>query len=267
MPDEGVSVEDDPEEATDVDDDHGQQEEGALLLHAHSYVNIWHQGENDQPADGPTGEYGWKNYHRYFVEMAGGWKQDFPNVQHYYAFQIWPNACGMGGKEGAGDRLRDRQRTLPELFSNLSVMSTLGIRPPGGCHYPLEGYTQFARLLQPLLERDLYGKKPVGPITPPALRRVWFTNSEQDAVALEFDQPVAWNDKLASQFYLGDAKDQVASGSVAGSTLTLKLRAPTTAKQITYLKETAWSQDALLVGENGIAALTFCEVPISRQPR
>ena len=39
MLDESVSVEDDPEEAADVDDDHGQQEEGALLLHAHSYVN------------------------------------------------------------------------------------------------------------------------------------------------------------------------------------------------------------------------------------
>jgi hypothetical protein len=44
--------------------------------------------------------------------------------------------------------------------------------------------------------------------------------------------------------------------------LTLKLKEPSSAKQITYLKEIVWSQDTLLVGANGLAALTFCEVPI-----
>ncbi|MFM8470281.1 MAG: DUF2341 domain-containing protein, partial [Limisphaerales bacterium] len=32
---------------------------------------LWHQGENDQGADGPTGGFGWESYHRLFVEMAG----------------------------------------------------------------------------------------------------------------------------------------------------------------------------------------------------
>jgi len=228
---------------------------------------IWHQGENDQPADGPSGDYGWVNYHRYFVEMAAGWKRDMPNVRHYYAFQIWPNSCAMGGKDGAGDWLRERQRTLPELFSNLSVMSTLGIRPPGGCHYPLEGYNEFTRLLQPLIDRDVYGKKPAKSITPPNLKRVSFANAERDTLTLEFDQPVVWKNTLTSQFYPDGTKDQVASGSVEGSTLTLKLKAPSAAKSITYLKESGWNQDTLLVGENGIAALTFCEVPIRANAR
>ncbi|MBX9680051.1 MAG: DUF2341 domain-containing protein [Gemmataceae bacterium] len=228
---------------------------------------IWHQGENDQPADGPSGNYGWKNYHRYFVELAAGWKRDFPNVRHYYAFQIWPDSCAMGGREGAGDRLREQQRTLSDLFSNLSVMSTLGIRPPGGCHFPLEGYNEFARLLQPLIERDMYGKKPAQSITPPNLRRVSFADAKRDMLTLEFDQPVVWKNSLIGQFYLDGAKDKVAGGSSEGSTLTLKLKAPTAAGSLTYLKESAWSQDALLVGENGIAALTFCEVPISLQRR
>ena len=64
---------------------------------------LWHQGENDQGADGPMGGFGWETYQRLFVEMAGGWKRDFPNVQHYYVFQIWPNSCAMGGRDGAGD--------------------------------------------------------------------------------------------------------------------------------------------------------------------
>ena len=37
-------------------------------------------------------------------------------------------------------------------------MSTLGIKPPGGCHYPAAGYAEFARLICPLIERDHYGK-------------------------------------------------------------------------------------------------------------
>lgn len=221
---------------------------------------LWHQGESDQGADGPSGGFGWETYQQQFVEMAGGWKRDFPNVQHYYIFQIWPNACAMGGRDGAGDRLREQQRTLPRLFSNMSIMSTLGIRPEGGCHYPLTGWAEFARLIQPLLERDLHGQVSTTSITPPDLVRA--VRATADTITLEFDQPVVWADKLAGQFYLDGGKDLVASGSVAGNVLTLKLKAPSTAKTITYLKEVAWNQDTLLLGANGIAALTFCAVPI-----
>jgi len=47
--------------------------------------------------------------------------------------------------------------------------------------------------------------------------------------------------------------------------MTLKLKAPTAAKTITYLKELNWSQDKLIWGANGIAALTFCEVPLEKE--
>jgi hypothetical protein len=221
---------------------------------------LWHQGENDQGADGPTGGYGWESYQRYFVDLSAAWKQDFPNIQHYYVFQIWPNACSMGN--GHGDMLREVQRTLPRLYSNLDVMSTSGIKPPGPCHYPLAGWAEFARLLQPLIERDHYGKKPTASITPPNLRRAYYTNSSKDAIALEFDQPVIWADSLAGQMYLDGAKDKVVSGAVSGNVLTLKLKESSAAKTITYLKEMNWSQGKLILGTNGIAALTFCEVPI-----
>ena len=75
-----------------------------------------------------------------------------------------------------------------------------------------------------------------------------------------------WNDTLSGQFYLDGEKDKVASGSVSGNVLTLKLKEASTAKTITYLKETAWNQDTLLNGANGIAALTFCEVPLLTGP-
>lgn len=227
---------------------------------------LWHQGENDQGADGPTGGFGWEPYRQFFIDLAGAWKQDYPNVRHYYVFQIWPKACAMG-INGSDNRLREVQRNLPTAFSNLSIMSTLGIDPPGGCHFPAAGYAAFARLVCPLVERDHYGKAPTTSITPPNLQRASFAGDERDEIVLEFDQPVTWDDALASQFSLDGRKGTVASGAAAGNRLTLRLGAASAAKTITYLDSAAWSPKTLLVGANGIAALTFCEVPIhARKP-
>lgn len=231
----------------------------AKLTHGIRAV-IWHQGESDQGADGPGGGYGWETWQRYFVEMSADWKQDFPNLRRYYLFQIWPDACSMGN--GRGDRLREVQRTLPRLYSNMDVLSTLGIRPPGPCHYPLAGWSEFARMLQPLIERDSFGIAATRPLTPPNLRQARFANASRDSIELEFDQPVVWSEALAGQFYLDGAKDKVASGAASGNAVTLKLKESATARTITYLKETSWSQEKLLLGANGLAALTFCEVPI-----
>lgn len=222
---------------------------------------IWHQGESDQGADGPTGKYGWETYQQYFIEMSSGWKQDYPNVQRYYIFQIWPKACAMG-VNGSDNMLREVQRTLPSLYSNMSIMSTIGIKPPGGCHYPLAGWAEFARLLQPLIERDFYGRTFSESITPPNLVKATYLTDQKDAIALEFDQPVVWTDALASQFYLDGEMGKIVSGSVTGNVLTLKLVAPATAQRITYLDSKSWSPTNLLYGANGIAALTFCNVPI-----
>ena len=78
-------------------------------LRTASAASLWHQGEADQGADGPDGGYGWETYQQYFVDMSAGWKQDMPNIQHYYLFQIWPNACSQGGTRQS-DKLRDVQR-------------------------------------------------------------------------------------------------------------------------------------------------------------
>ena len=222
---------------------------------------LWHQGENDQGADGPTGGFGWETYRDYFIDLSAAWKQDYPNLQHYYLFQIWPKSCAMG-VNGSDNMLREVQRTLPSYFSNMSIMSTLGIKPPGGCHFPAEGYAEFARLICPLVERDNYGKAFAQSIAPPNLKKASYASAKKDEITLEFDQPVIWNDSLKSQFYLDGVKGMVTSGAVAGNVITLKLTAATTAQAIAYLDSKSWSQENLLYGENGIAALTFCNVPI-----
>ncbi|MCF7732072.1 MAG: DUF2341 domain-containing protein [Akkermansiaceae bacterium] len=235
--------------------------EQAKLTHGIRGI-LWHQGENNQGSAAPTGDFDWKSYQDYFVEMSAAWKQDFPNLQHYYIFQIWPNSCSMGGKSGCGDMIREKQRTLTSFFSNMDCMSTLGIKPPGSCHYPLTGWAEFARLMQPLIERDNYGKTPTASITAPNLKRASYSASAKDSIELEFDQPVVWHDLLISEFYLDGVDGMVVAGSVSGNVVTLKLKEASAAKRITYLKDANWSQDRLLIGANGIAALTFAEVEI-----
>lgn len=221
---------------------------------------IWHQGENDQGADGPTGGYGYETYRQLFVSLAASWKEDYPNIEHYYAFQIWPKACAMGSK-GSDNRLREVQRNLPRFFSRLSIISTLGIKPPGGCHYPAAGYAEFARFLHPMLRHDLYDSSIPAP-SPPNLRRASFASAQRDTLVLEFDQPVVWSDSLISQFHLDGVAKLVKSGDANGVRLMLHLREPSSAKTVTYLDSANWSPDNLLYGENGLAALTFCEVPL-----
>jgi len=224
---------------------------------------FWHQGENDQGADGPSGGYGWETYRQLFIDLAAAWKQDYPNVSHYFVFQIWPKACSMG-RDGSDDRLRDVQRTLPRHFSNLSVMSTLGINPPGGCHFPAEGYQQFAELILPVVEWRIYQQAPKQPVTPPNLLAARWTNAQKNAIVLEFDQPIKWEASLCDQFALDGKSDVVLSGSAEGKTLVLQVREGATGKQITYLDSDRWSQEKLLWGANGLAALTFCEVDIQQ---
>ena len=223
---------------------------------------FWHQGECNQGAWGETGGYGWETYEQLFLDITAAWKQDFPNIQHYYIFQIWPNACSIGGTRHS-DKLRDVQRVLPRFFSNMSITSTLGIKPGAGCHFWPAGYEELAKQVYPLVEHGNYGKVFDQPITPPDVLKAYYTSERKDEIALEFDQPIAWDDSLTSQFYLDGKEGQVTAGIAAGNVLKLKLAGANAAKTITYLIDKKWNSNNLLYGKNGVAAFTFFEVPIA----
>jgi hypothetical protein len=227
---------------------------------------FWHQGENDSGAGAPTGDWNYKSYQQYFLEVSAAWKQDYPNLQHYYVFQVWPLPCSMGPKD---DQIREAQRTLPALYSNLRVMSTVGAASEhagrGACHFDLEGYAQFARFMSPLVEEDNYGLVPQSAITAPNLKQAWFTSDARDEIALDSGQPMIWKDEMKKELYLDEVKASISAGTVSGNVILLKLTQPSTAKTITYLSGRDWDGKpaSLILGANGLAALTFCEVPLS----
>ena len=232
----------------------------AKLTHGVRAV-LWHQGENDQGETGATGTFGWVNYQDYFIRMSASWKQDYLNIKHYYIHQIWPGACGSRSVEN--DRLRERQRKLPEQFSNMSIMSTLGIRPGGGCHYLPEGYEEMARQLFPLVNKYNYGAESNISVTAPNIQSVSYSSARKDEIKLVFDQNVKWNDEVALRFYLDDGSAELISVGGTGRIITLKLAGPSTAKNLSYVRGGKWRQkEAIIWGSNNIAALTFCEVPI-----
>ena len=226
---------------------------------------FWYQGENDQGADGPSGGFGWENYRRDFLELTAAWKTDFPNVQRYQVFQIWPKACSMGFG-GSDNQLREIQRQLPSAFSHLSLMSTLGVDPAGGCHFPSAGYADLARLTFPLVERDHYHRTFPQPVTPPNLLHARIPAGDGSTLELLFDQPVIWKNELIEDFRIDGKRGAILSGTVAGNALLLKL-ATTSAGSVhtvSYLDGDSWDSHRLLRGRNNIAALTFWQVPVTR---
>ena len=232
----------------------------ARLTHGVRAV-LWHQGENDQGESGATGKFGWVNYQDYFLRMTAAWKEDYPNIKHYYIHQIWPGACGSRSVEN--DRLREQQRQLPSQFSNMSIMSTLGIRPGGGCHFLAEGYAVMARQLFPLVNQFNYDVETKTPVTPPNIQSVSYVDAAKDAIKLVFDQDLKWDDEILGRFYLDDLSAELISVSGTGRILTLKMAEPSTAKTLSYVRGGKWRQeDAIIRGANNIAALTFCELPI-----
>ena len=222
---------------------------------------LWHQGEQDQGSGAPTGDYDYKTYQQYFVDMSAAWKQDYPNILNYYIFQIWPKACGDTSRN---DLLREVQRTLPYLYSNMRIMTTVGIVPGSSCHYVPTGYQKFCDLISPFVQQDNYGLVPAGVITAPDVKRAYFTTAAHNEIALEYGQNMLWSNLSKGLFYLDGVGSLVASGSVSGKVVKLQLTATSAAQKITYLVGSSWDgvQANIVYGTNNIAALTFADVPI-----
>ncbi len=232
---------------------------------------LWHQGENDQTAADPTGNYDYVNYQSYFMNMSGAWKTDFPNIQHYYIFQIYPNACSIGGGYWS-DMIREVQRNLPGLYSNMSIMSTLAQPTGSQCHFYSPDYCQLAYNMFPLVARDNYGLVPTNDITVPNIISAAFTTTNRNQIALVFNQNMTWNNAVTANFYLDRLAGWVAAGSASNNVITLTLSGSSTNQTIDYVVDQYWTStsvtnfSAMLTGSNGLAALTFYAVPIAPPP-
>ncbi len=235
---------------------------------------LWHQGENDCGSGAPMGDWNYRSYQQYLVDMSAASKQDYPNIQHSYVFQVWPLPCSMGPKD---DQIREAQRTLPQIYSNLRAMSAVGIAGPhagrGACHFDLDGYARFAMFMSPLVEVDNYGLVPPQAGTAHNLRRAWFTSAAKDEIALDFGQPMTLKDQMKKDIYLDEVRAPIRTGTAGQNFVKLQLTnlpprkpstQPSTVKTIAHLSGRArdGKPASLIFGANGIAALTFSGVAL-----
>ena len=224
---------------------------------------FWHQGESDGSTSGPPLDPDHLFYEQNFLNMSSAWRQDYPNFQRYVVFQVAPNPCGIGPY---ASEIRQIQRKLPRLYSNMSLMHTLGLEGYEGCHYSIAGYQNIAGRVLNLVNRDFYGATPAAAVTPPNLVRAYFTSSARTAIALQFDQPMSWSSYSLPNWFVNDVANRVSSGSASGNTVTLQLvSAASTNSTLDYIKDN-WNYgegvSTLLYGTNAIPALTFANEPI-----
>jgi len=223
---------------------------------------LWHQGEADCSNWGPTGDWNYKFYQQNFIDLSAAWKGDMPNLKYYYIFQVFGSGCGTSGTF-TSDMLRDEQRTLPHLYSGMSIMSTLAFQSGKECHFNVADYNRMGLAMAPLVARDNYGFKPPMAVSAPNLQEVYFTGNKHDEIALVYDQPMAWNNAATTNFCLDRVVGKVTSGSVNGNVINLKVTGAETSKTIAYVVDQYWHDNTNLVyGANGIAALSFYGVPI-----
>ena len=236
---------------------------GAKLTHGIRGV-FWHQGEANSGSAAPIGGYDYKSYQQYFVDISAAWKQDYPNLGRYIVFQVMPKPCSMGP---VGDQLRDVQRSLPKLYSNMDILNTLGVPGYIGCHFTALGYENVADRTLPVVNHRYYGIVPPAPVTAPILQRAYFTSAARTAIALVFDQGMSWSSFSTANYYVNNVEGIVTSGSASGNVVTLQLNSAADATAtLDYLNDNFWKHgeatSSLLYGANAMPALTFADVAI-----
>ncbi|MCX6879552.1 MAG: DUF2341 domain-containing protein [Verrucomicrobia bacterium] len=225
---------------------------------------LWHQGEADLSNWGGNADWDYVTYQQNFLDMSAAWKQDMPNLRNYYLFQVFAAGCGTSGTY-TSDMLREVQRTLPRLYSHMSIMPTLAFPTGANCHFNIPDYEKMGLSMAPLVARDNYGLVPTAALTGPNLQHAWFTTTAHNEITLEFDQNMSWSNLAIGNFFLDRVGGKVISGSATGKIVKLQLNATSTNTTIDYVVDQYWDVSAghLLYGSNGIAALSFYGVALT----
>ncbi len=238
----------------------------------HIRAIIWVQGEANQ-----NGTY--TSYAGKFATLRSAWKNDYPALQKIYVGQL-NTGCGTGTY---GSEMREVQRKLQDTYSDVEVMSHVGIPIRyDSCHYTPEGYELLYTRYYNLVARDFYSvQKDL--INPPNVQKVFFVNKSSNTIAVKFNQKIAlpkaeWGRELKDYFY-NESNAQIPLSKVElyahdSSTIVLYGASSISASKLTYgpdayVRQAAGSKDTLYVGpwlknSAGIAALTFDKLAIGR---
>ncbi len=195
---------------------------------------------------------------------------DYPSIEKVFVFQIHP---GCGGDKQS--ELREIQRKFAETYSDVEVMSTVGLPGHDGCHYTKIGYSKMGERIFPLVARSFYDSNFGKNADAPNISDAYFTKSKRE-ICIEFDSEIKLDDsisefKLSDQFFPNGETDKIESIRPDGNKLFLTLKDKMDANTITYLpghfylNTTKNYNGPWVWGANDVAALSFDNFPVRKK--
>jgi len=235
-------------------------------LAQHAKAIFWYQGESNSGG----------SYFSSFSTLYNDWKEDYPNVEKVYVFQIRPG-CNINREHA---QLREVQRTLPRSFPDIRTISTMGIPYHDGCHFTTQGYEIVAERVFSILSRDFYGSTDTMSLDGPNISQAFYTDGSRTEIALIFSPlgstlsitPDVEIDSVKASmkeyFYLDNQRVNILALTTRRDTLLITLTAPSDADSITYLPDKYYYstlqfyEGPWIVNERGIGAFSFWRFPI-----
>jgi len=245
---------------------------------------IWYQGEIDVNAasgdingQNPKGISGYTTYANKFDSLYNSWKADYTGLQKIYVMQVRPLNCA--GSSTNAQELRETQRQLQNTYSDVEIVSTMGIGSYLGCHYAYQGYQQLAGQLFKRLDNTFYRPTNGDSVNtrPPTVRKVFFVGTGKDTIAITFNNSYpasipadSLGNSFKSYFYLNKARTSgttISSIRMSNDTMFLKLSSATSATRLSWcpnMSDSAGNVYNAPFARNskGLAMLTFDDVHI-----
>ncbi|CAG4998896.1 hypothetical protein DYBT9275_02103 [Dyadobacter sp. CECT 9275] len=233
---------------------------------------IYRQGETETYHEGS----GWEEN---FGKLREHLKMDLPSLTKLYVFQIdiiyYPSPVGA--------LIRDYQRRLPEIYSDVQSLATVGTQDFDGLHYGKGGNKQSGVELSRIIGKDFYGSQDTANIYSPAVKKIFYKTAEKKEIVLVFDEgqelvyPDAYKPNgnttldMKDFFYLDGSAGAVASGTVDQNRIILSLKSSQNASRLNYLPSYVTEGGAFypytgpyIKNKLGMRAFSFFEVSIGK---
>jgi hypothetical protein len=216
-------------------------------------------------------------YFQRFATLYQRWNIDYPALRHVYVAQIHPG-CTAGSSQAM---LREVQRTLPDFFPKVKVLSMAALTGHLDCHFTYEGYQVLGEQFFRFIARDFYGWKDTFAIESPAIRTARFTDTTKSTLALVFSPkgtrmfveqsyPFKHVTGHITDAFSTDSRDSVVAVSSIGDTVFVHFAAKSTATTISYLESNYYPGTQIpyegpwLTNQRSMGALTFYAFPITK---
>ncbi|HNF72139.1 MAG TPA: sialate O-acetylesterase, partial [Chitinophagaceae bacterium] len=162
---------------------------------------IWYQGEQD--AANHLSE---QNYFDSLKTLYHAWKQDFPNTEQVYVFQI---RAGCNQQKDDVKRIQEAQRRFCETYADATCLSTGAGKQSSIdlCHFTFtKGYALLAAQLARQMQIQLYHERYTPTVFSRSVRGAYLLNEHDVDLVCDYSVPCKADIAVCNDFYIEDYK-------------------------------------------------------------